>query len=214
MKEGCEISYLQRRIHEVIGKKPTDQASQGDLSLWWKLPRLWESQQNWKPALKGTGVAFYRHCNLGPRSKILLNVLCPASKPLGGPKRKEQAVCSIWMCKGGTWSELTLSQNLHLSFYLSYLKEVPIFLQRRFSPKAVKKSTKLIAAVILSVLWTQHWERFMRLLLAFHHSSKLLLVNPHYERSLITRELLSKRTTGLLHCVRSRKCKILYGSFN
>lgn len=28
MKEGCE-----RKNHEVIGKKPTDQASQGDLSL-------------------------------------------------------------------------------------------------------------------------------------------------------------------------------------
>lgn len=56
-----------------------------------EIPQL-RAPRGKKVGLKGKESVFYRHCNLGPRSKSLLQVLlCPASKPPGGPKGKEQA---------------------------------------------------------------------------------------------------------------------------
>lgn len=92
--------------------------------------------------------------HLGPGGRILFYALCPTKNYWGNRKRKGAFEC---MCKGGTRSGLTLSHTLCLSLWFSYLKEAPIFVQWCFSPKAVNKSTKLIAAVVLSVLWTEHW---------------------------------------------------------
>lgn len=63
--------------------------------------------------------------HVGPRGNILFKVLCPTSSPTGGTKKKR----SIWICKGGTCSGLTVNHTLHLSLCLSYLKVAPIFLQ-------------------------------------------------------------------------------------
>lgn len=86
-----------------------------------------------------------------PGGQILFYALYPTNKLLGEPKAER----SIWVYVQGR--DMLWADTLCLSLWLFYLKEAPIFVQWCFSPKAANMSTKLIAAVILSVLWTEHW---------------------------------------------------------
>lgn len=84
--------------------------------------------------------------HLGPRGKIASRYSALQVNYWGNQKGKEHLDVQG---RDMLWAD---SHTLHLSLCLSYLKEAPIFLHRCFSPKTVNKSTKLIAAVVLSVL--------------------------------------------------------------
>lgn len=161
IKEGCKISYQQRWNYEANAeKKSIEQTSQMDLRLCWELPGVWEPQRDWNSLAEDS-----KGKRLGLKGKEMVFYRDIWALEVNFYSRYSAQQVNYWGNQNGKkhldvqgrdilWAD---SHTLCLSVCFSYLKEAPIFLQRCFSPKAVNKSTKLIAAVVLSVLWTEHW---------------------------------------------------------